>query len=110
MCSHESTSIIIARKNTPFGLLLWSVLLGAWITENGKSRQAIKSRLGMARDAFEKTKLLTRLHCHLSKSLQITNFMRPDVCESASGHTDCESTSGHTDHKIASDHIERKFF
>ena len=34
------------------------------------------------------------------ESLQITNFVRPDVCESTSGHTDRESASGHTEREI----------
>ena len=38
------------------------------------------------------------------ESLQITNFLRPVVCKSTSGHTDLESASGHTDCKSASGH------
>ena len=35
--------------------------LGAWITEDGRSETEIKTRLGMAKDAFSKRKeLLTR--------------------------------------------------
>ena len=51
------------------------------------------------------------------ESLQITNFVWPDVCkihlfdtdrESASGHTDYKSAPGHTDCESESGHIVRE--
>ena len=50
--------------------------------------------------------MLTSLQCHLSKSLQITHFVGPDVCESTCGQTDRESASGHTDLESASGHTD----
>ena len=40
------------------------------------------------------------------ESLQITNFVQPDVCKNTSGHTDRESSSGHTDRKHSSGHTD----
>ena len=42
------------------------------------------------------------------ESLQIANFVRPDVSESTSGHTDRESASGHRDRKIAPGQTEHE--
>ena len=47
--------------------------------------QAVVKAINQVRDFIM---IITRLQCHLASHCKFTNFARPDVCESTSGHTD----------------------
>ena len=93
--SRIKTSIRRGAKNSTWGKWSKAKSEEVWRSrEHEHCRATIKGFLEIYQRGYihlqEKNR--TSLKCHLSKSLQITNFVRPDVCESTSGHTDRKSS------------------